>query len=204
MVGLWHGGGGGRGGAGVAQGWEHGRRLAQARKNYPETQFGVELLVEGRVRSMMTAVVIIFLLMMIQWRSIRDSLICMIPNLSPVLLIFILMGTFNIWLDVATAMIASVAVGIAIDDTIHIYHGFIHRVRKGINPVLALTRTYAQAGRAVMVTTVILCSQFLLLATSSFVPVQNFGLLTSVGLFAALVFDLLLLPAVLVLVYRPK
>ena len=164
----------------------------------------VDLLVKGQVVSMLGALVLIFVLMMIQWRSFKDSVICMMPNLSPVLLIFILMGAFSIWLDVATAMIASVAVGIAIDDTIHVYHGFIHRVRRGISPTIALARTYRQAGRAIVTTSIILCAQFLVLATSNFIPVQNFGLLTSIGLLAALLFDLLLLPAILVLVYPPN
>ena len=163
----------------------------------------VYLLVEGQVKSILGALVIIFGLMILQWRSLKDSLICMVPNLSPILLIFILMGAFNIWLDVATAMIASVAVGIAIDDTIHVYHGFIARVRRGISPTLALARTFRQAGRAIMTTTLILCSQFAVLASSSFIPVKHFGLLTSTGLMAALIFDLLLLPAILILVYRP-
>ena len=96
------------------------------------------------------------------------------------------------------------AVGIAVDDTIHVYHGFISRVRKGINPVFALARTYQQAGRAVMTTTIILCAQFFLLLASAFVPMSHFGVLTSVGLLAALVFDLLLLPALLMLMFRMK
>jgi len=160
-----------------------------------------DLLVIGQVKSLIGAISIIFILMFMQWRSITDTLICMVPNLSPILLIFILMGTLGIWLDMATAMIASVAVGIAIDDTIHIYHGFNHRIRTGTSPLLALGRTYRQAGRAVVTTTVILCSQFLILVLCDFVPIAHFGLLTSVGLFTALIFDLLLLPAILVLIY---
>ena len=163
-----------------------------------------DLLIKGQVYSLGGALLLILLLMLALWRSLRDALICMIPNLSPVLLIFILMGVMSIWLDMATAMIASVAVGIAIDDTIHVYHGFIHRVRKGVSPVLAMARTYRQAGRAVMTTTVILCAQFLLMLASAFVPMNSFGLLCSVGLMAALVFDLLLLPALLVLIFRSK
>lgn len=162
------------------------------------------LLIEGQILSLGGALLLIFLLMLALWRSLRDTLICMIPNLSPIVLIFIIMGFFGIWLDMATAMIASVAVGIAIDDTIHIYHGFIHRVKQGIHPVFALARTYHQAGRAVMTTTIILCSQFLLLLASAFVPMGHFGVLTSVGLLAALIFDLLLLPALLILIFRVK
>jgi len=162
------------------------------------------LLIKGQVYSLGGALILIFLLMLMLWRSFTDTLICMIPNLSPIVLIFIVMGWLGIWLDMATAMIASVAVGIAIDDTIHIYHGFIHRVKKGVHPVFALARTYHQAGRAVMTTTIILCSQFLLLLASAFVPMSHFGALASVGLLAALVFDLLLLPAILILVFGRK
>lgn len=162
------------------------------------------LLTRGQIYSLGGALALIFILMLVLWRSVKDTLICMIPNLSPIVLIFIIMGWLGIWLDMATAMIASVAVGIAVDDTIHIYHGFIHRVRNGVHPVFALARTYHQAGRAVMTTTIILCSQFLLLLASAFVPMGHFGILTSVGLLAALVFDLLLLPALLILFFRTK
>ncbi len=163
-----------------------------------------DLLVKGQIYSIVSAVGMIFLFMLVLWRSLKDSLICMIPNLSPILIIFIAMGIFGIWLDMATAMIASVAVGIAIDDTIHVYHGFISRVKHGgVRPVTAIARTYRQAGRAITTTTIILCAQFLLLTTSAFAPITSFGLLTSAGLVAALLFDILLLPALMVLLFRP-
>lgn len=160
-----------------------------------------DLLIEGQVKSLFGALGLIFLLMLVQWRSLGSAVLCMIPNLSPILLIFIIMGMFGLWLDMATAMIASVAVGIAVDDTIHVYHGFISRVRRGISPIVALTKTYKQAGRAVMTTTIILSAQFIVLTLSNFVPTTHFGLLTSIGLIAALLFDLLLLPALLILLY---
>ncbi|MFC1602335.1 MMPL family transporter [Pseudomonadota bacterium] len=164
----------------------------------------VDLLVRGQVLSIGTALGLIFLLMLILWRSIGAALLCMIPNLAPILFIFIIMGTMAIWLDIATAMIASVAVGIAVDDTIHIFHGFKQRIEGGATPVTALVRTFGQAGRAVTTTTIILCAQFLILVASQFVPTTHFGILTSAGLWAALVFDLLLLPALLILIYRKR
>ncbi len=163
-----------------------------------------DLLVQGQARSLLGALGLIFLLMLVLWRSFTDAMLCMIPNLSPVLLIFILMGLLGIWLDMATVMIASVAVGIAVDDTIHVYHGFRDRLRKGVDPVIAIARTYRHAGRAVMTTTLILCAQFFLMGTSNFVPTANFGLLTGVGLIAALVFDLLVLPAILALLFARR
>ncbi|HEC15171.1 MAG TPA: RND transporter [Sedimenticola sp.] len=162
----------------------------------------VDLLVRGQVLSLWTALGLIFLLMLILWRSAGAALLCMIPNMSPILLIFIIMGVTGIWLDIATVLIAGIALGIAVDDTIHVYHGFIHRMKGGAAPVVALSRTFGQAGRAVMTTTIILCAQFIILLVSQFVPTTHYGLLTSVGLWAALLFDLLLLPALFVLIYH--
>jgi hypothetical protein len=161
-----------------------------------------DLLITGQVRSLWSALVLIFLFFLLLWRSAKAAILCMIPNIAPVVLIFIMMGVLGIWLDMATAMIASIAIGIAVDDTIHIYHSFMGHRAQGAGVVLALLRTYRQAGRAVVATTVILCAQFLLLTSSAFVPTDEFGLLTSVGLMSALVFDLMLLPAMLVLLRR--
>jgi predicted RND superfamily exporter protein len=163
-----------------------------------------ELLVRGQVYSLSGALFLIFILMLVLWRSLNQALLCMIPNLSPILLIFIFMGIFGIWLDMATAMIASVAAGIAVDDTIHVFHGFIKRIKAGSSPVSALVRTYHQAGRAVLTTTIILSAQFMVLVASEFIPTGNFGMLTSIGLVAALLFDLMLLPAILLLIYDPR
>jgi predicted RND superfamily exporter protein len=162
------------------------------------------LLIEGQVKGLIAAVFLIFALMALQWRSVRASALCMVPNLAPVLLIFGLMGALGIWLDMATAMIASVTVGIAVDDTIHLYHGYRHRLAAGTNPVWALARSHQYAGRAVTATTLILVPQFLLLATSQFVPTMEFGLLTAIGLLVALAFDLLVLPAMLVVLHARR
>lgn len=160
------------------------------------------LLIQGQIRGLAGAVVLIFLLMALLWRSVSASAVCMLPNLAPIVLIFSLMGALGIWLDMATAMIASVAVGIAVDDTIHVFEGYRRRRQRGLSPGRALARTYRQAGRAVTATTLVLCGQFLLLTTSRFVPTVEFGLLTAVGLFTALLFDLLFLPALLIVLAR--
>ncbi|MFP4063088.1 MAG: efflux RND transporter permease subunit [Halochromatium sp.] len=155
------------------------------------------LLIEGQIRGLLLAAGLIFLLMVVIWRSLSAALLCMVPNLSPILVIFIVMGLFGIWLDMATAMITGVAVGIAVDDTIHVYFGYRSRRARGRSPVWALARTYQHAGRAVTATTLILSAQFLLLLGSPFLPTNDFGLLTALGLVTALLFDLLVLPALL-------
>ena len=160
------------------------------------------LLVQGQANSLWVVLLLIFLIMCLLWRSLGDALLCMLPNVSPILIIFILMGAFGIWLDMATAMIASVAIGVAVDDTIHIYYGYKERIRQGRGVVFSLLRTYSQAGRAVVATTLVLSVQMLLLALSEFIPTIEFGVLTAIGLVAALVFDLLVLPALLVVISK--
>lgn len=160
----------------------------------------VDLLMKGQIRSLWGALILIFTLLVVIWRSVKDSILTMIPNVAPVLIMFVVMGAMGIWLDMATAMIASVAVGIAVDDTIHLFHIYRSRRQAGSGAVMALGRAYHDAGRAVVITTLILCAQFLVLTASQFRPTVEFGFLTTLGLASALLFDLLLLPAILILI----
>ncbi|MBK1691600.1 MMPL family transporter [Ectothiorhodospira mobilis] len=162
------------------------------------------LLIQGQLRSLIAVTLLLLALMWILWRSPALAAASMIPNLAPVALIFVVMGTFGIWLDMATAMIAAVAVGIAVDDTIHILHGYRSRRQTGASPAWAIARTFRHAGRAVVATTLVLVAQFLLLGLSAFQPTAAFGLLTALGLVAALLFDLLVLPAMLILMARTR
>ena len=162
------------------------------------------LLITGQVNSLIAVVVMVTILMLWMWRSVSVAAISMVPNFAPIVFIFALMGVLGVWLDMATAMIASVAVGIALDDTIHILHGYRSRRRAGASVAWAVARTFRHSGRAVTATTIVLCAQFVLMALSAFQPTNAFGLLTAFGLIVALVFDLLVLPAILVLVERSR
>lgn len=163
-----------------------------------------DLLIRGQIYSLVGALGMIFVMLLFLWRSLWQSILTMLPNITPILFIFILMGLFGIWLDMAAVMIASVSVGIAVDDTIHVFSAFRNRINNGSSVVMALKRVYAKAGRAVVTTTIILSTQFITLVASPFTPFSKFGLLTAIGLIAALLFDLLVLPALLVLGYRKR
>ncbi len=163
----------------------------------------IDLLVDGQTRSFAGAFALIFFMMTLLWRSPKGAALCMVPNLAPLFFIFVLMGELAIRLDSATVMIASVVLGITVDDTIHLFHGVRERLRRGVAPVWAIARSYEATGRAVMATSAILVGQFLLLARSDFVPTANFGLMTATGLAAGLAFELILLPALLALGYGP-
>lgn len=157
-----------------------------------------ELLVTGQIHSFWGAFGQILLLMVILWRSLAAGIICLVPNLAPLLFIFVVMGATGIHLDMATALIAGVVLGITVDDTIHLYHGYLHRLKQGVSPIFALGRSFEASGRAVLAISVLLVTQFALLTGSNFQPTMNFGLLSASGLLAGQMFELLLLPALVV------
>jgi len=159
----------------------------------------VDLLVSGQINSFAGAFLQIFLFMAVLWRSPSASALCMLPNLAPLFFIFVLMGGVGIYLDLATVMIASVVLGITVDDTIHLYHGYQQRLRAGMTPVFAIARSFESSGRAVLAVSLLLIAQFGLLSFSGFIPTANFGLMTAVGLFSGQLFELLLLPALLLM-----
>jgi predicted RND superfamily exporter protein len=159
-------------------------------------------IVEGQVKSFASAFVQILVLLAILFRSLRGGLICLVPNLAPLFFIFVVMGASGIALDVATVLIAGIILGITVDDTIHLYHGYLHRIRAGVSPVFAIIRSVESSGRAVVAISIVLIAQFSLLALSDFRPTANFGLLCAVGLLAGQVFELLLMPALLGLRHR--
>lgn len=156
-----------------------------------------DLLIDGQLNSFAGAFAQIFLFMAVLWRSLGAAGICLIPNLAPLYFVFVLMGLLGIHIDVATIMIAGVVLGITVDDTIHLYHGYKHRLAKGLSPVHAIARSFESTGPAVMAISLLLISQFAMLASSGFIPTANFGLMTAIGLFSGQAFELLLLPALL-------
>jgi predicted RND superfamily exporter protein len=160
------------------------------------------LLIQGQVSSLYAVAGMITLLMLILWGNLRFTLISILPNFAPVLLIFAVMAILKIWLDMATAMVASVAIGIAIDDTIHLLHGIKSKMTAGVPLTPAIARTIRHRGRALVATTLVLCAQFLLVASSPFQPTAIFGALTALGLVFALVFDLLVLPSLVMVLLR--
>ncbi len=158
------------------------------------------LLMSGQFYSAIGAFVLIFLCLLYIWRSVPAALLCMLPNLAPIVFVFIVMALLGIPINMATAVVSCMLLGIAVDDTIHLYQGYQSRVKKGHSAVVALARTYATSGKAITATTFILCAQFFFMIFSDFSPTSEFGLIVAVGLVAALLFDVLLLPALLILV----
>lgn len=161
-----------------------------------------DLLVIGQVTSFGWAFAQIFLLLMLLFRSPTAAVICLIPNLAPLFFIFVIMGASGIPLDMATSLIAGVVLGITVDDTIHLFHGYQQRLQHGASPTFALARSFEASGRAVLAVSLVLVSQFALLLGSKFQPTADFGLLAATGLLSGQILELLLLPALIVLWHK--
>lgn len=130
------------------------------------------------------------------FRSVRIALIALAPNVLATLAVLGFMGWFRIPLDFMTITIASIAMGIAVDDTIHYIHRYLEELRDGASE-RAVQRSHGTVGHAVLYTSLIIVLGFSLLAFSDFVPSVLFGLLTALAMTLALVFALTVLPALL-------
>ncbi len=121
----------------------------------------------------------------------------MIPNIFPLIIVFGLMGHMGTLVDIGTMMTASVALGIAVDDTIHFLTWFRINLRKGMDRRKAILEAYRDVAPAMTQTTIIGGLGLCVFALSTFTPTQRFGTLMLALLFVALMGDLIFLPALL-------
>ncbi|MDO3380780.1 efflux RND transporter permease subunit [Gilvimarinus algae] len=127
------------------------------------------------------------------FRSFRLALIGLVPNVATTVSVLGVMGWAGIPLDLMTMTIASIAMGIAVDDTIH----YMHRYREETGREGAIRRTHQSVGYALLYTTLIIVLGFSLLLFSDFIPSVQFGLLSGLAMSIALLADLTLLPTLL-------
>ncbi len=142
---------------------------------------------------------LIALLMTVLFRSIRIGLVSMIPNVFPLAMTIGLMGYLHVPIRAATAIIFSIALGIAVDDTIHFLERFREERRKTNDVNIALEQTLLGTGRAIVLTTLVLVAGFGICLFSDFVAMYQFGYLTAFTLAMALFADVFLLPALITL-----
>ncbi len=154
----------------------------------------VHALVNSQLRSLFFSFAIIALMIILHLRSLRIGLLAMIPNLLPILMTLGIMGWLNISLNVATVMISCIALGIAVDDTIHFLTRYRREIRLDGEVDSAIHRTMLSSGRAIVFTSLIIAAGYAVIIFSSFRPNRYFGLLTAVTMLAALIADLIVLP----------
>jgi hypothetical protein len=152
---------------------------------------------ESQPQTMAIAALAIFLLVWASLRSLPLGVVAMIPNLVPVLLYFGLLGLGVAPLSLPTSLIGSVALGITIDDTAHYLFRWKHERRLRADAADAIDETTRRVGRAIAITSVMLCLGFGVIALSGFASLREFGWLSALTLGICVVADLTLLPALL-------
>ena len=158
--------------------------------------------VSSSVTSYFIAFVLISIMMMLILNSVKLGLLSMIPNLTPIILGLLIMIIKPIPLDMFTLLIGSIAIGLAVDDTIHFLHNFRRYFIESGDAAKAIEQTFFTTGKAMVITTVVLALGFYAYLMAEMVSVQNFGLLTGTVIVFALLSDLLLAPALMMVVAK--
>lgn len=156
------------------------------------------------VKGLSFAVLIVALIMGLIYRSLRMVVISVIPNIIPLIIIAGVMGYFGINLKITTAMVFTISFGIAVDDTIHFLSKFKLELDKGRSVLYALKRTYISTGKAIVLTSIILISGFLLLLMSDFLGTFYLGLMICITLLMAVIADFYILPLLLIYFFKRK
>ena len=135
-----------------------------------------------------------FALLLALFRNLADALVGWLASALPVAWILGLMGWLGVPVTLATVLIAGIALGLAVDDTVHFVLAFRRRVAAGAGRRAAVGDTLAALGERMIATSVILAGSFLVMAFSDFTPTANFGVFTALTILLALVADLCLVP----------
>jgi len=154
-------------------------------------------LASDMVLGLLIAFGVVALIVGILFRSLRMVLVSLVPNVLPLLFIAGYMGAADIDLKVSTSIIFTIAFGIAVDDTLHFLAKYKLLLSQGVSPLWALRRTFISTGKAIIVTSIILCGGFATLMLSSFEGTFHIGLLVSLTLAFAVLVDLAVLPLLL-------
>jgi len=157
-----------------------------------------DAIASGQPRSVAAAAVAILLLVSGVLRSARIGLVAMIPNLIPVLLFFGCLGWGVAPLSLPTSLIASIALGIAVDSTAHYLVRYRAERLLGLSPEQAVFRSNQSVGRPIAIASVTLILGFAVVGLSGFATLRQFGLLSAATMAVCAATDLILLPAILV------
>jgi predicted RND superfamily exporter protein len=151
----------------------------------------------GQLRGLSFALLVILGVLLAIFRSFRLAAVALVPNAIPLTMIFGLMGFLRVPLDAGTVLVGSLALGVAVDDTIHLTSRFYERVEAGDESLDALRSALVRVLSALVFTTVMISVAFVVLGFSEFTFTRNLGLLTAAIMVLCLLADTTLLPALL-------
>ncbi|MEZ6087000.1 MAG: MMPL family transporter [Pirellulaceae bacterium] len=154
-------------------------------------------LLDDLYASFVTAFGLIAIVMTIVQAGLIAGFVSMVPNVFPTLALFGMLGWLDYPIDIGSIMTASVAMGIAVDDTLHFLTFVQRRIDRGEEPASAILNAYQHCGRAMIQTTLICGCGLAIFAFSDFVPTARFAWMMVTLLVAALIGDLILLPSLI-------
>ncbi|MBN1119389.1 MAG: RND family transporter [Bacteroidales bacterium] len=161
-------------------------------------------LINSQYNSLLIAIIMVVLIVSLILRSASKGIFAAIPVVATIIVLFGFMGITGIPLDIATVLVASIALGIGIDYSIHIITGFnFHLIETG-DAEKAIEKTLLSSGKAVIINVISVAAGFLVLIFSQIVPLQNFGILVAISMFGSGFGALTLLPVILILVNRKR
>ena len=163
--------------------------------------FLIDSLMADQIVSFSWAALMIFVVMTIAFRSLWMGLIGLVPNLFPIVLVLGGMGWMGFRINIATAMITCVSMGLTVDSSIHFLSAFRRERRAGHSVDESLRLTTLDVGRALIFANLALVAGFSVLTFSQFIPLVYFGFLVSLAMVGGLIGNLLLLPIMLRFVY---
>jgi len=152
-------------------------------------------IVNGQIRSLLLTLLVIGIMILFLLKDFKASLLSLIPMTVAVIINFGIMGWFGIYLDIATSTIATITIGIGVDDTIHFLNTFRYYRKLGEEVDAALQHTLQVAGKAILFTSFALIFGFSVLGLSTFKPLILFGLLMMITMVATTIGALIVLPS---------
>jgi len=159
----------------------------------------LQSLFDSQIKTLGFVIGILFLMFIVLFRSAKVALIAIITNIVPIGIVFGLMGSLEIPLDIMTITIAAISIGIGVDDTIHYIHRFKEEYKVDHNYINAMKRSHQSIGYAMYYTTLAVVLGFSILVLSNLIPTIYFGLLTVIVMITMLSSALLLLPRLLII-----
>jgi predicted RND superfamily exporter protein len=155
-------------------------------------------------KSLGLAAIIIFGIITLEFRSLRYGVICLIPNIFPLVVISAYLFLTGRSLQTISVLVFTICLGIAVDDTIHFMTRFRTEFRECGNAHEAVKRSFRAVGKALVITTIIFIFCFGICTISTIPMMKNFAYLACIGFTAALAGDLIILPALLLVSFRDK
>ena len=157
----------------------------------------LQSLFSSQILTLGLVVVVLFSMFLILFKSLKVSIIALLPNLLSIGSVLGIMGVFSIPLDMMTITIAAISMGIAVDNTIHYIFRHKMEYQNEKNYATAMLKTHTSIGYALYYTTLTIIIGFSILVFSNFIPSIYFGLLTSLAMFIALFATLTIVPKLL-------